>query len=822
MEAYDVLPGTSYRLLSLLGRGQAEVHLAHDLALGTRCIVKILTDTSAMAVERFQFEARTQAQCQHPHIARVLSFGTSNGRPYLVSEALEGRTLQERLEHAEVSLQDALRIAVHVLEGVGAAHKKNLMHRDLKPGNIFLAEVGGGDFVAKILDFGFAKRTPYADEHSDRAPSTDPRYFVGTLGYVAPESLMEGVQGDARSDLFSVGVVLYEMLSGHRPFTGHSAREVMSATVADDPRPPLAHREINPDVTLVVPALEQIVSKALAKHPDDRFQTAEEFLSELSNIQRWFQSRTSFEVGQMCANWCISGPLAKTEVGYVYRARHAQMRDWQVAIRTIVPPRPRDYDRVRRRLNHQAAILRQLRHPNLVRVHDVGVTDDRLWLAVDRLDTGQSLREILDTFSSSGQTLAPQDALRWGADIAAALGEAHRSHVLHGAIDPDQIVITDESIAVLQSLGVARLLDDGSSEGYVLGPTAYMAPEQPARLCVQSDIFSLGVVLYQLLSGTLPFGEHDSNEGFLKAVRSRSPTRLTDPVLWGLLEPALRKESEYRYTSMGEFEQVLRARLAELVTAENRKQAKALADKVTLRVEVARAEQTRREQARARPALTLHSEKPTIFFEGVANDEQLRLINRDTVGLRRAVHGPTQVIRSKSPELRAPEGATLTSLGATHPRRPTLWHWFGSLTLLTTTTAATATVVALVFPLFLPPDSQVPANLEAVRPAVQLPAPMPQPTPTAPEILALAPFGVPAPPRLDDNEKKRSDMPVAKAAVPPTGEPKLTRSWRTVKPAPSSVEPTELWIERKPNGLWVERPPKEKSTKSDYRMELLF
>jgi serine/threonine protein kinase/Tol biopolymer transport system component len=270
-----------YEILTPLGAGgMGEVYRARDARLNRDVAVKILPATFARDPERlrrFQQEAQAVAALSHPNILAVHDFGEHEGSPYLVTECLEGETLRDRMRSGILPLRKANEYGEQVARGLAAAHEKGIVHRDLKPENIFLTRDGR----VKILDFGLAKLTqPDGSVLSDAATmasQTGPGVVMGTVGYMSPEQV-KGQTADHRSDLFSLGTILYEMLSGKRAFHGDSSVETMSAILKQDPP------ELTETNRAVPPALERIVRHCLEKNPDERFQSASDIAFNLANL----------------------------------------------------------------------------------------------------------------------------------------------------------------------------------------------------------------------------------------------------------------------------------------------------------------------------------------------------------------------------------------------------------------------------------------------------------------------------------------------------------------------------------------------------------
>ena len=244
-----------------------EVYRARDTRLGRDVAVKVIAadgNPSLDRLHRFEQEARAVAALDHPNILSIHDVGTENGTAYVVFELLEGETLRQRLEHGALPTRKAVELAVQMCRGLAAAHARGLIHRDLKPENLFLTL----DDRLKILDFGLAKlsESPEREQELQKAragTATEPGILLGTVGYMSPEQA-RGKPADARSDLFALGAVVYEMLSGRRAFSGETPADTLSAVLHADP-PPLAGAG-----RLVSPAVEGVVRQCLEKRPEDR------------------------------------------------------------------------------------------------------------------------------------------------------------------------------------------------------------------------------------------------------------------------------------------------------------------------------------------------------------------------------------------------------------------------------------------------------------------------------------------------------------------------------------------------------------------------
>ena len=260
--------GNRYEIQQVLGEGgMAKVFLGTDRVLSRTVAVKVLAPQYAedqQFVARFRREAQAAAALNHPNIVSVFDTGSNGNVHYIVMEYVEGKTLQETLrEESRLTPERSIEIGEAVARALSAAHAKGLVHRDIKPGNIMITREG----QVKVMDFGIARATT-----SDTVTQT--AAVLGTAAYLSPEQA-QGETVDHRSDIYSLGVVLYEMLTGRQPFTGESPVSIAYRHVTEDPVPP---SRLNPDVP---DALDAIVMKAMAKSPDDRYQTAQELIDDL-------------------------------------------------------------------------------------------------------------------------------------------------------------------------------------------------------------------------------------------------------------------------------------------------------------------------------------------------------------------------------------------------------------------------------------------------------------------------------------------------------------------------------------------------------------
>src|SRR5215470_17878583 len=268
-----------YEILAPLGAGgMGEVYRARDPRLGRDVAIKVLPASFSKdpdRLKRFEQEARSAGVLNHPNVTIVYDIGQHDGAPYVVQELLEGETLRSELAGGRFSPRKAIDYAIQISQGLAAAHEKGIIHRDLKPENLFVTKEGR----VKILDFGLAKliEVKGSANASNLPTATEPGIVMGTLGYISPEQI-KNEPPDARSDIFALGAVLYEMLSGQRAFRGDSTPEIMVSILKEDP----------PDLSLtnqnISPGLERLVRHCIEKNPERRFQSTRDRAYDLETL----------------------------------------------------------------------------------------------------------------------------------------------------------------------------------------------------------------------------------------------------------------------------------------------------------------------------------------------------------------------------------------------------------------------------------------------------------------------------------------------------------------------------------------------------------
>ncbi|MFL6194776.1 MAG: protein kinase domain-containing protein [Thermoanaerobaculia bacterium] len=551
-----------YRVLERLGGGGAGVvYKAEDTRLERLVALKFLSayrNGNEADKRRFLREARASSILDHPNICTVYEIDeTDDGRLFIAMSFCEGETLKRKIERGPLPLAEAVSIAGQIAAGLGAAHAKGIVHRDVKPANVIISPEGR----VKIVDFGIAKL-------EDQSRLTRDGTAVGTAGYMAPEQV-RGEAIDARTDVWSLGVVLYEMVTGRTPFPGETDHDRIRGILNREPESLTALR---PGVPF---DLQRVLDQALAKNVADRYATMEAFRSDLhalaaslspeaadamaptlvdipSTPSRFRTSEdTAGLVGRTLGHYRVLEHAGGGGMGVVYKAEDLRLSR-TVALKFLPPELTRDPE-AKARFLQEARSASVLDHPNICTIHEVGETEDgRLYLSMPFYD-GETLRRKIER-----GPLPLDEAIDVAEQIARGLAKAHRGGIVHRDIKPANLVVTSDGVVKILDFGLAKLIGAVAitRTGSSVGTPAYMSPEQARGEEVdhRTDLWSLGVVLYEMVAGRRPFrGDHD--QAVLYAILNEQPKPLTEvrseapPQLERIAQGLLAKDTGDRYPS---------------------------------------------------------------------------------------------------------------------------------------------------------------------------------------------------------------------------------------------------------------------------------
>jgi len=577
-----------------------EVYLAEDSRLRRKVALKVLPESIAADKQRllrFEREAHSVSALNHPNILTIHEFGAQGATYYLASEFVQGETLRARLRRQRLTLPETVDIIVQIASALQAAHEAGIIHRDIKPDNVMIREDG----YVKVLDFGLAKLSePPATSSEPQAgdPDAETRtqlqtqagMIMGTVAYMSPEQA-RGKLVDARTDIFSLGAVLYEMLAGRQAFTGETISHTIVAVLETQPVPLSETGEHFPA------EVESIVKNTLAKNPDERYQTARALLADLKNLQRRLVVEAELErsatansdveletkfisaaeqnepdlnskpvAKELSANTSLShyrivSKIGAGAMGEVFCATDTRLKR-KVALKLL----PREFTSDKQRLlrfEQEAQTASALNHPNIITIYEIGAENSLNFIATEFIE-GQTLRRKMR------EGLLPlNETLEIAQQVTSALVAAHQAGIVHRDIKPENIMVRPDGLAKVLDFGLAKLSASNTASvdneantvalrltkpGIILGTTHYMSPEQVRGLPLdsRSDIFSLGAVLYEMLSGVGPF-DRPTKSDVLAAILSDTPQPLAQvqpgvpPELQRIVAKSLRKDKEDRY-----------------------------------------------------------------------------------------------------------------------------------------------------------------------------------------------------------------------------------------------------------------------------------
>ena len=553
--------GEHYRIERELGHGgMATVYLCTDTRSGEVAAVKVLRPelSNIVTKERFFREIEFSADLDHPQIPKVIESGSIGDLPFYAMNFVDGESLRDRLQRVpRFPVDEAVRIAKRIIEPMSFAHERGIVHRDIKPENILLR----GDEVY-VLDFGVARAI--IGSTGERLTRTG--ITVGTPAYMSPEQVTAERDLDGRSDIYSLGCVIYEMLAGAPPFRGGNAQILMAARFTTPPRP---LRSFRPDIP---ESVERAIATAMHREPADRWQTAEDFAAALALPTATGSHDVSSGTPELIDKLRVTFAdtyIVEEEMKGGGMARLFLATDKALNRKVVIKILPPELvsQMMLSRFRRESEVTARLQHPHILPVISAGVRDGLVHYIMPFID-GESLRALLQR----GEQLPISRALRILHEVTDALAYAHKQGIIHRDIKPENILIQDGH-AVLADFGIAAALSADGQEGegrltgtgMSLGTVGYMAPEQALgerTVDARADIYAVGVVGYEIFAGAPPFtGKTD--QAILVAHLTKEVPHLDDirtdtplPVAEAIRK-AMQKDASLRFQDAAEFRDAL-------------------------------------------------------------------------------------------------------------------------------------------------------------------------------------------------------------------------------------------------------------------------
>ena len=557
--------GERYEILKRLGEGgMGAVYKARDHELDRLVALKVIRPELAGhpdILRRFKQELILARQVTHKNVVRIFDLGSADGRKFITMDYIEGRDLKSILvERGKLPPAEVVPIFQQICRGLEAAHVEGVVHRDLKPQNVMV------DDAARVwlMDFGLARSM-------ELSGLTRTGVLMGTPDYMSPEQA-RAEKVDARSDLFSLGIIVYEMLTGRLPFLADTLMAKLLQRVQQNATPVT---EIDPSI----PArLGAVVSKCLERDVSKRYQTIREILDDLLGDTQTLGSSSSsgcksipssapaapssislaelVQAREFGPRYRIESEIGEGGMGKVYKAHDSDL-DRTVALKLVRPELARDASSLQR-FKQELLLASRISHRNILRIHDLGDVGGVKFISMAYIQ-GMDLHELIAKMGK----LQTERVVDIAKQLAGALEAAHAEGVVHRDLKPRNVLITVDDHVYVSDFGLAKSLDAETTAmtraGEVLGTPRYMSPEQAESKAAdhRSDLYSLGVILYEMATGVVPFtGESSLQVMFQHVQQAPKDPRLLNPetpeYLATIILKCLEKDPVLRYQSATE------------------------------------------------------------------------------------------------------------------------------------------------------------------------------------------------------------------------------------------------------------------------------
>jgi serine/threonine protein kinase/tetratricopeptide (TPR) repeat protein len=536
-----------YQILKVLGEGgMGAVYQARDREVDRTVAIKVIRPELSGHPEilrRFKQELILARQVTHRNVIRIFDLSVADGRRFITMEYVDGKDLSSVVrERRKLPPAEAVEIIRQTLMGLEAAHNEGVVHRDLKPQNIMLDATGR----VYLMDFGIAKSM-------ELAGMTRTGVLMGTPDYMSPEQA-KGEKADSRSDLFTVGVIFFELLTGQQPYRCETVMQTLVKRTKERATPT---RELDPSIPQYI---SDVVSKCLEIDPDQRYQSAGQILHDLDPNAPKLDSNgpldpyAGMESGtQFGPRYRIESLLGEGGMGKVYKAHDSDLN--RLVALKLVRPELANHPASMDRLKQELILASRISHKNILRIHDLGDVNGVKFISMAYAD-GQDLQALIKRKGHLDVELATNIAKQ----LCRALEAAHHEGVIHRDLKPQNVLMDQQGVAYILDFGLASSAELGASlAGELMGTPRYMSPEQAESLPLdhRSDLYALGLIIYEMVTGDLPFESDTVMQAMYQRVtQAPKNPKLLNPELpdyiCNIILKCLEKDPDKRYQHASE------------------------------------------------------------------------------------------------------------------------------------------------------------------------------------------------------------------------------------------------------------------------------